>query len=47
MNNHDWFDNTVVLWTVIGLVAIPVTGSIIPLLLTTISLMALHIGLPK
>lgn len=47
MDNHDWFDNTVVLWTLIGLVGIPVTGSLIPLLTTTIALMGLRMAIPK
>jgi hypothetical protein len=47
MDNHNWFDNTVVLWTLIGLVGIPVTGSLIPLLISTTALIGLRMGLPK
>ncbi len=41
----DWFDNTVVL--LLGLVGIFVTGSFVPLLTFTLSLMAFRMIVPK
>ena len=36
------FSRNVVFWTLLGLIAIPITGSIVPLLILIISLMTIH-----
>ncbi len=39
---YDSYSGNVVFWTLLGIIALPLTGSIVPLLIIIISLMLIH-----